>query len=444
MTITGTVKTVQSVVGALNGTSQIPSAGAVVNTRGPAGADGITPTIGENGNWYYGDVDSGYPSRGEKGDPGETPDTSVYALKADIAKTSYIGISNSSTVFVKISDFGAWGTGAWYQKNFSMLISSRAGEMVWVSLAANDSATTARAFRLFNIYTKINALWYSASESAIYCQMIAWCNNVCAHILSNVNGDYVPTVAQASALPSDAVSINIVEFGVTTSGTQVGDTSVNLLLGGAAARPTYNGNDMALLSDNFAYDTGEIKAKNRVAKQSYASSGTHYYKLCDLPVNNSGNYASVIVSGRIGGWVSNNMSYVNALVWNRDTPGIALIDIMGTAPVASYTWGIADLVLHTNSDGSATLYIACGGYYLFDLDVKLYQSTGTISYDGTYTTTTPGGTLSAKASTTEKRAEIVNGKMYVAGKPVMTSSDTETWTFTLDDGSTVTKAVCVG
>ena len=32
------------------------------------GADGLTPTIGENGNWYLGDTDTGKPSRGEKGD----------------------------------------------------------------------------------------------------------------------------------------------------------------------------------------------------------------------------------------------------------------------------------------------------------------------------------------------------------------------------------------
>lgn len=37
---------------------------------GPAGKDGITPTIGENGNWYLGDIDTQKPSRGEKGADG--------------------------------------------------------------------------------------------------------------------------------------------------------------------------------------------------------------------------------------------------------------------------------------------------------------------------------------------------------------------------------------
>ena len=34
---------------------------------GADGKDGITPTIGENGNWYLGDTDTGKPSRGENG-----------------------------------------------------------------------------------------------------------------------------------------------------------------------------------------------------------------------------------------------------------------------------------------------------------------------------------------------------------------------------------------
>ena len=38
--------------------------------KGADGADGITPTIGENGNWYIGSTDTGKPSRGAQGDTG--------------------------------------------------------------------------------------------------------------------------------------------------------------------------------------------------------------------------------------------------------------------------------------------------------------------------------------------------------------------------------------
>ncbi len=35
------------------------------------GADGITPTIGPNGNWFLGSTDTGKPSRGATGAPGK-------------------------------------------------------------------------------------------------------------------------------------------------------------------------------------------------------------------------------------------------------------------------------------------------------------------------------------------------------------------------------------
>lgn len=39
-------------------------------TDGADGKDGVTPTIGDNGNWYLGDTDTGKPSRGEAGPQG--------------------------------------------------------------------------------------------------------------------------------------------------------------------------------------------------------------------------------------------------------------------------------------------------------------------------------------------------------------------------------------
>ena len=41
------------------------------------GADGITPTIGQNGNWYLGDTDTGKPSRGANGQDGYSPVATV-------------------------------------------------------------------------------------------------------------------------------------------------------------------------------------------------------------------------------------------------------------------------------------------------------------------------------------------------------------------------------
>ena len=43
-------------------------------TDGKDGANGITPHIGENGNWYIGNTDTGKPSRGEQGVKGDKGD----------------------------------------------------------------------------------------------------------------------------------------------------------------------------------------------------------------------------------------------------------------------------------------------------------------------------------------------------------------------------------
>lgn len=59
---------------------------------GEKGADGITPTIGENGNWFLGDEDTGKPSRGEKGekgDPGESVPQQTDEVNHGTSDTSF-------------------------------------------------------------------------------------------------------------------------------------------------------------------------------------------------------------------------------------------------------------------------------------------------------------------------------------------------------------------
>ena len=53
----------------------------------PIGTDGITPTIGENGNWFLGDVDTNKPSRGEQGPKGDTGDIGPQGPKGDKGDT---------------------------------------------------------------------------------------------------------------------------------------------------------------------------------------------------------------------------------------------------------------------------------------------------------------------------------------------------------------------
>ena len=48
----------------------LPDTYVVPEQGGEAGKDGITPTIGTNGNWYLGETDTGKPSRGATGATG--------------------------------------------------------------------------------------------------------------------------------------------------------------------------------------------------------------------------------------------------------------------------------------------------------------------------------------------------------------------------------------
>ena len=53
------------------------------------GADGLTPTIGENGNWYLGDADTGKPSRGDKGETGAKGEKGDTGATGAAGKSAY-------------------------------------------------------------------------------------------------------------------------------------------------------------------------------------------------------------------------------------------------------------------------------------------------------------------------------------------------------------------
>lgn len=84
---TGTVELTAEDVGAIAKTelqATINTALAQAKASGEFdGADGLTPTIGDNGNWYLGNTDTGKPSRGEKGDKGDKGETGAKGEKGD-------------------------------------------------------------------------------------------------------------------------------------------------------------------------------------------------------------------------------------------------------------------------------------------------------------------------------------------------------------------------
>lgn len=177
----------------------------------------------------------------------------------------------------------------------------------------------------------------------------------------------------------------------------------------------------------FPNNSGHIKSKYRVATRGYTAGDTWYYPLCKLPIASNSNASSATIRGRIGGWTDNDMSSLYAMMWNRMTTGITLLDLAGNLYQKTQTiqniWDLCDVVIYKNSDNSDTVYLKCKDYFCFDLDLELFQDSTQILYDGSYLTSEPSGTLSAQASTTNERMELYNSALHVDGNKVLTSSD---------------------
>ena len=75
--------------------------------KGEDGVDGLTPYIGENGNWWIGDVDTGIRASGEKGEKGDQGEQGIQGVQGEDGKSAYqIWLDAGYTGTEK--DFLAW------------------------------------------------------------------------------------------------------------------------------------------------------------------------------------------------------------------------------------------------------------------------------------------------------------------------------------------------
>ena len=164
-----------------------------------------------------------------------------------------------------------------------------------------------------------------------------------------------------------------------------------LKLKGPTTRPTYNDNDMALNSD--VINLGRFVSVG-------STSGTRYYPLVrfNKAVNDGNNYSGVFLNGRIGGWGYDNMAYINAFFWGRDKRGGEYTSIGQITNALAR----ADFVMYEESSTSVVLYLKINGYALARFSFSGSGEGVTNLYDGSYTTSTPTGTL---------LASMTNGKI---------------------------------
>ena len=162
-------------------------------------------------------------------------------------------------------------------------------------------------------------------------------------------------------------------------------------------------------SYNDLLDKPSFDKLTRIQKQAYTGGDNtvQYFKLASFPVYNSGeNYASFIITGRMGGWQSDNMSFVNMILYNRNGEGGGYINVANSA-----FFNLCDIVMYREEDGTSTAYLKVKGYYTFDININTYQAVNV--YTGT--DDTPTGTLKWTASEQADRLAVSGGVAYVNG-----------------------------
>lgn len=79
---------------------------------GTAGADGVTPHIGDNGNWYLGSTDTGKPSRGATGTQGAKGATGPAGPQGPAGTPGKDGTAGADGITPHIGDNGNWYIGS--------------------------------------------------------------------------------------------------------------------------------------------------------------------------------------------------------------------------------------------------------------------------------------------------------------------------------------------
>lgn len=104
-----------------DGSSQIFKVEAKNGLDGQNGQDGLTPSIGQNGNWYLGDTDTGKPSRGEVG---PSPDLSDYVKNTDYATATKAGVLKINGNAARISSDGVLSAAEVSEEQYKTTVNS--------------------------------------------------------------------------------------------------------------------------------------------------------------------------------------------------------------------------------------------------------------------------------------------------------------------------------
>ena len=191
-----------------------------VSVEIPKGIDGVTPTIGDNGNWYLGTTDTGKPSRGEKGDKGDKGDQGEQGLQGVQGAT---GATGNGIASATINEYGELVIVYTNGDNINL------GKVIGAKGEKGDKGDTGATGAAG--YTPIRGIdyWTKADKEEINADNISYIQTEFANRIAQATGDSTDTVMSQKA---STVEINALKSDITELQTAL--IGVSDLIGGDA------------------------------------------------------------------------------------------------------------------------------------------------------------------------------------------------------------------
>lgn len=217
--------------------------------KGAAGADGITPHIGDNGNWYLGTTDTGKPSRGEtglqgpvgpvgpqgpRGEKGEDAATDLAlgltgATVGQIAKITAVDASGVPTAWSPVDMPSGGGGELWETINVMTLADAvntvtvnedsdgNAITLKKVRILIEGSATSQQDLFLNNArFIRAGVIGTAASVGALAAE--PFCGKMYCFVVPNNNANYAAANQQTNIFSAE-ITITEIKLIVNNSGT---------------------------------------------------------------------------------------------------------------------------------------------------------------------------------------------------------------------------------
>ena len=174
-----------------------------------------------------------------------------------------------------------------------------------------------------------------------------------------------------------------------------------------------------LFSGNYDDLTNKPNIPTRITKKDNVTTAEYvYYPVAKLPVYNSDdNNATLLMSGRLGGWEIETASNIVVGVGNDNAEdGVVFI----SSKNATSSVGCGDVVIYRQLDGTSIVYLKMAQKHLFDLELHAVETE--IIYDGSYTIT-PAGVLQWEMSNAKTRLTLDNLKALIGDEQLATIND---------------------